>query len=242
MDWWQIVVAALVIGAGAIVLTRSRRLLQRAIVGHDVTRHVETDVSRMEIDGGVEAPWLFCIRGSVPTSPPPVMDGNAAWWRWAHTQGGHDVRSTVLQVTLQAQGDGPISIEPPIMDSHKADPTSPEDVVYGPGGVGGNGIHSRRYRFTLDGESSSREYLGGPNEQPASFTIDKGETSRLLIVVMARDGKRHQWTLEIPLLHAGRRHSLQIRDDDRPFVTYGGHGLPLRMWGGDGWMDSPVPL
>ncbi len=76
--------------------------------------------------------------------------------------------------------------------------------MYGPEGLGGNGIHSRRFVFKVQGERFTREYIEDPDERPGSLGIAKGETQRVLIVVQAMDDKRHVWTINIPVIYAGR--------------------------------------
>lgn len=235
------VIAAIVLGA---LVWVSRRVSRR--VTHQVRYHVELDVARMDIPHGVEAPWTFCFSGREPSAPTLPMNGNSDWWNWAHTQGGHDVAVTVLEVTLQAEGDAPIAIDPPEIDNHNAVPRSADAVAYGPEILGGNGIHTRRFLFTLRGDTVTREYMNElpPWEEdsdplPAAFRLAKGDTERLLIVVLADDDLQHIWTIRIPIVHAGKRRWLKIRQPGRlPFVTYGHDGLRRRAWV-SGWVDVP---
>ncbi len=144
----------------------------------------------MDIPAGVEAPWTFWIHGK-PAPPARQLWGNAHWMEWAYSHGGSDVGSSVIQVTIQGGGQGPVSIDPPELTNHRALERSTDGAVYGPEGLGGNGIHSRRFVSKLQGERFIREYIEDPDERPGSLGIAKGETQRLLIVVQAMDDKRH---------------------------------------------------
>lgn len=118
---------------------------------------------------------------------------------------------------------------------------SADGAVYGPEGLGGNGSHSRRFIFKLDGERSTREYLEDPEERPAAFSIAKGEMQRVLIVVHATDDKGHLWAIDVPVIYAGQRQLLRVRcPDGSPFTTYGGRGLPVRMLVDGAWLESPA--
>lgn len=70
----------------------------------------------------------------------------------------------------------------------------------------------------------------------------QGDSQRLLIVVHATDDKRHLWSIDIPVIYAGRREVLEVRNAGRsPFITYGGRGLPVNMLVDGEWVESAPP-
>lgn len=245
MDLAQpVVVALLVAGAlalGGLIVFRPWKWIQRKTRGHEVEVHVETDTQRMQIPAGVEAPAQYWFNGTPPAAPASASRGwsGHVWRAWARENGGEDVLTSVVQVTIQGGGDGPISVEAPELTNHKVVERAVDGAVYGPEGRGGNGIHSRRYIFTLDGSDVRRTYAGDPEERPAAFMLGKSETQRLLVVVRVLDHHRHLWTIDIPIIHAGVSKTLKVRaDDSGTFITYGSHGAKVWMAVDGQWAEA----
>ena len=174
------------------------------------------------------------------TAPPDDPKANEAMWQWARRHNGQDIFVSHVLLILQATQDRTVVLRPPAVDQQifalKA------GAVFGPEGLGGNGLLVRRFYVNLDAGRATAKYIDKSSNEPGSslFKMVKGDSEAILVIAEThRD--RHEWKLRLPLQVDGHEVTLTIDNDGEPFVTVGPAGLPRWMWVSDErrWMRTP---
>lgn len=215
---------------------RPQQTLGRALAGAPVAVEAQALILEMSDVPPLEGPTSYIFENFDPSDESKMAMGLAEWQRWAYSHGGEDVRTSVVQVTLQGLSDDAISIEAPTLSPHKVT-GRPSSRRFGPGGLGGGGVLPRHYTFHING-SDVRRTFDEVGDRPQAFQLGAGETERLIVKVEVEDASRHEWGLRIPYIHRGTREYLEITEaQGRPFVTNGADGL--ETWFYDGaWFNS----
>lgn len=215
-------------GAGGILLgAAAKRFVTRSARRTDeleletrqhVAVVVQTNPSQMPWTGLDFATSFYFPADFRPTDPPDTALTD--WWSWAHQAGGRDVRVTKVLVTLQGVGEEAAVVvgEPRIR--HECTKLSPGVVCF-PEGLGGGGVQPRRYEVTLRASGAPAIRYMDRAERPPSFSLRRGETEQIEIIVGAGDPGLHEWWCGLPLIINGEPSELLIDDAGTPFVTIG---------------------
>lgn len=233
-DFASGVVGAAVLALSQLTIGRPfRRVLRRlepTVGGLDLAFVVETDPAKMPHGELDYATSFYFPRGFAPPEGPWAVTD---WWSWAHASGGIDVRRTKVLVTLQGVEDCAILVGEPRLSARPIalDP----GVICLPEGLGGGGVSPRVYDVKLEVGRAPRVTYSDPAGRPSQFTLSKGETELIVLLVSAESGN-HSWTAEVPLTINGVGRTIEITDRGGPFVTIGDFRRSERlMWADDQW-------
>lgn len=167
-----------------------------------------------------------------PVSDPPAQLDD--WWHWAHSQGGEDVSVTAVVLTVQSTADVTVVVDPPqvLVASREIR----HGIIRTPEGLGGGQVVPRRFYIELRGEGQieGRFLDEAENEvEHPSFKMARGDTERIEVFAFARDDRRYEWRLVVPMIVNG--HKVDIRVNEKsPYVTIGPEGIPKTLM----WVDD----
>jgi hypothetical protein len=208
---------------------------RRAVGGHGVRVHVETNPALMDTSGGY-VPVSFWFAGGDAVSEP--RDHAVAWWDWAKSHGGVDVNTSAVQVTIQSTLPRAIVVDPPTL--HSSNLQRPPGFVRTPQGLGGGDVTPRIFLFDLDRPAQPPTYVDPSGKSRGkSFSIAANETERLIIAVTT-ERDMHCWSVSLPLIVDGKRMDLKVDDDGQDFRTIGESGYETIYWlmSGNGWSSD----
>ena len=233
-------VASTVVGAaiGTVIGWMGKEFLPplwRRIQGRPpVIIHVETNPAVFE--AGLP-PWIgygFVFAGDFQPGPPPPGPCQE-WWAWAKESGGVDAGITKLRLTLIGDESATVVIDAlRVAVTKKRDPLDGAYIVCT---VGGAEITTRHIAVDLDlfGEPTTRYVRdGGESTGRFGFQLARGEVEIFNIEARA-EGSYCEWVAELFLLVDGKRQTISISDEGRPFRTTAPSGLEMLHWTDDRW-------
>jgi len=215
------------------------RLWRRADIEKPIDIHVERDPRIFEAGNPDWIPYCFLFPGTVRDLPRPPQDGIAQdWWAWAHDHQGIDAWSTKLSITLTCRQNVTVAVDA-LTVRLVGEPSDPEGTFV-VRSTGGADIVARGIEVDLDGmgqpvvtyRDSGGEYLNS-----LGFSLKPGDVERLQIEARAQ-WRLCRWQAELHLLVDGRRQTVEISDDGRPFETAGTDDKEWYVWN-DGW-EGPI--
>jgi hypothetical protein len=209
--------------------------LWRRIQGRPpVIIHVETNPAVFE--AGLP-PWIgygFVFADEAQPGRPPIGPCQE-WWAWAKERGGVDAGVTKLRLTLI--GDELTTV---VMDALRVvitKHTDPLNGTYVVCTVGGADITTRHIAVDLDlfGEPTTRYVKdGGESTGRFVFQLTRGEAEIFNIEARA-ESSYCEWVAELFLLVDGKRRTISIDDDGKPFRTTAPSGLKAHHWTDERW-------
>jgi hypothetical protein len=171
---------------------------------------------------------------------PPPPQRTLALAQWAKEQGGTPAAWVDMQITLRAWDDLEVIVDTVRVEAIERQVPSGV-VVKKP--IGGASIQRAQLDVTLSTLGCTviprREGDGEPLDGFA-FQLKPGEVQRLVLHV----GTDHDapepvdaygWTALLDLLVQGRRKTVKITDDGKPFVLVNANRFPTLLWMGDTW-------
>jgi hypothetical protein len=233
---------ALAVGASAwlarLILRRPQQAITTALSGSPIESEVQIRVDQMSDVPALEGPTSYLLTSIDPrqVAAQDLPLGVTDWQDWAYANGGEDVTTSIVQVTLQGVSADPISIEAPNLTDHVVVART-SDERFGPGGLGGGGVLPRHYTFHLDERHIERHFVED-HGRPEAFQLAEGDTERLIIRVEAADANHHEWHIQIPYVRRGKREYLTIKHPSgSSFVTNGAVGMTHWFHDG-GWFKA----
>lgn len=181
----------------------------------------------LESSPGIQAGYLtgnnFYFENSEPPGPPPAW--GQEWWRWAQEHGGKDVYASHVLLVLQATQDRAVMVSVPKVE--RAVTATPQGIICGPEGQGGNGLLVRRFYIDLDEPDPVRaRFINDLGVEGPRFTMNKGETVAIVAIAEASSGL-HEWKLQIPMTIDGQDFLVGVDNGGQPFVTVGPGEIPM---------------
>jgi hypothetical protein len=197
--------------------------------------NAETDPAIFEAG---EPPWIgygFVFpQAEVNLGPPP--SGNCQeWWTWARERQGVD--ADITKVRLTVIGDSDVTVVVQALRVAVVKRTEPLEGRFVVCTVGGADLVVRHLDVDLDSFAEavvSYVEAGGDPSGRFSFQLKRGEAEAFNIE--ARAGHHYcEWVAELYLLVDGKRMTVAISDEGRPFRTTAASHLPPLHWTGTTW-------
>lgn len=204
------------------VSARLERLSRRIWRESPLIVHVERDPAIIWSSAMDWVPFSMYFRELPDLSRAPL--NRTDWLKWSKRQGGKDAVVTQISVTLQAKTDVAVVIEGV---SARSTSREIEDGYVLTRSVGGADLSPRHFEINLDwGDEPVVTYLedGHLLGEPRSLVLAAGDVERFQIWATTESGW-HDWSIELQLLAEGRRLTVPINDNGKPFTTVGIGGL-----------------
>jgi hypothetical protein len=229
-------ITAAVTGPAGFLVSVAR---QRARDRRPLQTHVEQDTAIIygTIPDWVSFPYYFdCQPEQLPLDPPPM---GVDWWIWAIENHGIPAGHSEISMTLSPKtGSSTVIVDRLRVELVEVTPAPPGTVVIHP--VGGADIVHRQAHITLIGDMPppvSFLEAGSADETSAfTFALNVGEPAKLAITARADMGKYlYKWTAILDAIVAGKRRSVEISDNGKPFILHGGGGCQQYHWTNRRW-------
>lgn len=212
-----------------------RRHLEKSPV--DLTVDSDLDVIYAGYPNWVGGEYLL---PKAPVGQPPRTRGG--FKTWVHEQGGWDVGTTVLAVTVVAHSQATVVMEAPVVEVLEIG-TTPVGAVRVTRPVGGAAVHPIGFDVELDGHPEAGVLCDndGPVGSSAwARSLKAGEVEKLAIRVSATAPGLWSFNIWLPVLVDDRRLRLPLGEQGRSFEVVGWESQPkaARIWDNDRWISG----
>lgn len=214
---------------GAVQRARDRRPLQTFV-------EQDTAIIFGTIPDWVGFPYYFdCQPEQLPVDPPHM---GVDWWTWAIDNHGIPARRSEIAVTLLPKTESTVIVDRLRVKLVEVTPTPPGSIVVHP--HGGAAIVHRQGRIRLLGKMapivSFLEQGSAEKRSGFTFALSAGEPARLAITAHAEEADYlYKWTAVLDLIVGGKRRSVEISNNGKPFVLHGGGGCEGFEWSDGSW-------
>lgn len=216
----------------------SAKLGRRTFRDLGVTVSWETDVDAIYA-GLPDWVTLWSFRpGGLTQEGPPASRG--AWQPWNASAGGHDYGTSIIAITVVAEGDSTVVMRPPTVQIHAV-------ATAGPGVVlarytGGASISPLGFDSHLDSHPEAPLLTDSDGERmvpPLTWFLKKGDVQTVLLRVHSDTPGRWEWSIRLPFLIDGRPVMKDIGARSKPFVLIGRDtSLTEYVWTGHQWQPE----
>lgn len=192
-----------------------------------VSVSLETNPSR--IGGASDQPINAMFPGGkMGGDPGPGCDG---FRPWVVAQGGIDAGSTKVQIIVQGRVPDPVQISNFRVHVHRTSPPLTGTFVECPPAAE---AQFRAIAVDLD-STPPRVTYRSPSGNPFGFTLKEGESETFNVIATAQR-RYYEWFVELDLVVNGRRQTIRVSDNGKPFQTNPA-GSESWSWNySDGWI------
>ena len=183
-------------------------------------------------------PYYFdCELNHLPENPPAR---GVEWWHWATDNHGQPAISSEIAVTLTSRVEATIVVDSLRVRTLDVSPAPPGCIVVHP--VGGADIVHRQASVVLSSMPATVTFIeegSGDTTSGFSFPVSAGEPARISVTARAAErGFTYTWIGLLDLIVNGKRRTIKVTDNGRPFRLHGGGNCTEYEWLDNGWQRS----
>jgi hypothetical protein len=244
VEWTTLVDPVIKVLVGGVGGWYAREYLEKLQARRPLDSFIEQDTSIIfgNIPDWASFPYYFnCNKDQLPLDPPAR---GVDWWSWVKDNHGMAAIHSELAVTLCPRAEQTVLIDSFRVRSLRVVDATPGCIVTHP--VGGADITHRQVDIRLQPfcpyatfrEAGSREERKG-----FSFALKKGEPARISVTTRAEDNNHcYEWVGQLDVVAGGKRRTIQVADQGRPFKLHGGGNCKTYQWIAGQWDEWSTSL